>query len=205
MKLQAGLWLWRCLSVASPTSSSCSPYGSFLCCCYLCYLATRHSCVYIRSRANSNIPQAIPLIAPSSYTLHYPALTLIIQICSVLFLPTAPSPQTTITAFAHGHSYSGSSSRIARTPTSYTPISEPLVSAVSSKNSTHAGQPTATANAARIVFPFPYPRAANIAGAKSGKPKPARDRKNETAARAVGGEYNSTRDVDMTYLRRRTS
>ncbi len=41
------------------------------------------------------------------------------------------------------------------------------------------------ATAARIVSPFPKPRALYIAGAKSGKPKPATERRNETAARAT--------------------
>ena len=50
---------------------------------------------------------------------------------------------------------------------------------------TYAGQPTTTATAARIVFPTPYPSALYMAGAKSGKAKPAMDLKNETAARAA--------------------
>lgn len=41
-----------------------------------------------------------------------------------------------------------------------------------------------TANAARMVFPFPYPSALYIAGANSGKPKPASERRHDTAANA---------------------
>ena len=35
-----------------------------------------------------------------------------------------------------------------------------------------------------MVSPFPYPSALYIAGEKSGKPKPAKERRHETAARA---------------------
>lgn len=52
------------------------------------------------------------------------------------------------------------------------------------KDITHAGQPKAIANAARIVQPLPYPNLAYMAGAKSGKPKPARERRQDTAASA---------------------
>ena len=50
---------------------------------------------------------------------------------------------------------------------------------------TYAGQPIPIPQAARIVSPFPRPSALYIAGAKSGNPNPARDRKKEAAARAV--------------------
>jgi hypothetical protein len=47
-----------------------------------------------------------------------------------------------------------------------------------------AGQPTTIENPASRVEPPPYPRALYIAGAKSGKPKPAKERKHDTAANA---------------------
>lgn len=50
---------------------------------------------------------------------------------------------------------------------------------------THAGHPRPMARHARMVSPFPYPSFAYIAGANRGKPKPARERRNETAARAI--------------------
>ena len=50
---------------------------------------------------------------------------------------------------------------------------------------THAGHPTAMANAARMVSPFPYPSALYMGGAKSGKPNPVTDRRKFAAARAV--------------------
>ena len=43
----------------------------------------------------------------------------------------------------------------------------------------------ANATAARTVLPTPYPSLAYIAGAKSGKPNPAIERRKETAASAV--------------------
>ena len=43
------------------------------------------------------------------------------------------------------------------------------------------------AMAARILSPLPYPSLLYIVGANNGKPKPANERKNETAARAVIG------------------
>lgn len=49
---------------------------------------------------------------------------------------------------------------------------------------THAGQPITIATQARIVLPFPYPKLWNMLGAKRGKPKPARDRRHDTAASA---------------------
>ena len=51
-------------------------------------------------------------------------------------------------------------------------------------DTTYEGMPTAMAKAARIVSPLPYPRALYSAGAKSGNPKPARERRNATAAKA---------------------
>ena len=41
---------------------------------------------------------------------------------------------------------------------------------------------------ANTVHPFPYPSASNIAGANRGKPKPAKDRRHDTAASAVRKE-----------------
>ena len=52
-------------------------------------------------------------------------------------------------------------------------------------NSTHAGQPKPIARQASTVFPFPYPSFSYKGGANSGKPKPAIDRRNDTAARAI--------------------
>ena len=49
---------------------------------------------------------------------------------------------------------------------------------------TYAGHPTTIAKIAKTVSPFPYPRALYIAGANSGKPNPASERKHETAASA---------------------
>lgn len=49
---------------------------------------------------------------------------------------------------------------------------------------TYAGQPMTIATIARIVSPLPKPRAEYIAGANRGNPKPANDRRNETAANA---------------------
>ena len=49
---------------------------------------------------------------------------------------------------------------------------------------TYAGHPMASARAANIVSALPYPRALYMAGAKRGKPKPARLRKQDTAAMA---------------------
>lgn len=53
------------------------------------------------------------------------------------------------------------------------------------KEWTYAGTPTAMAKHARIVSPFPYPSALYIAGAKSGKQKPAIERKKARAASAA--------------------
>ena len=53
------------------------------------------------------------------------------------------------------------------------------------KKGTYAGHPSTIATHARIVLPIPYPSLLNIAGAKRGKPKPASDRKHETAASAI--------------------
>ena len=58
-------------------------------------------------------------------------------------------------------------------------------------SSTYAGIPIAAANAAKIVLPFPYPNALYIAGANNGNPKPARERKHDTAASA-----RSPRDIN---------
>ena len=52
------------------------------------------------------------------------------------------------------------------------------------KKMTYEGIPTTIAKHARIVSPLPYPSALYIAGANSGKPKPARERRNVTAASA---------------------
>ncbi len=52
------------------------------------------------------------------------------------------------------------------------------------RNGTHAGVPTPKQNAAKIVSPLPYPSASYMYGAKSGKPNPASERKQDTAARA---------------------
>ena len=49
----------------------------------------------------------------------------------------------------------------------------------------YAGMPITIAAHAKIVFPFPYPRALYIAGANSGKPKPAIERKNVVEASAI--------------------
>lgn len=62
---------------------------------------------------------------------------------------------------------------------------------------THAGHPTTIATQARMVFPFPYPSAAYIAGAKSGNPKPHIERRKATAARA---EAAWRVKVSMTYV-----
>ena len=58
-----------------------------------------------------------------------------------------------------------------------------------SAEKTYEGMPTAMAKQARMVSPFPYPSALYIAGANNGKPKPARERKNVTAARATPRRY----------------
>ena len=50
---------------------------------------------------------------------------------------------------------------------------------------TYAGQPTKIATNASKVSPHPTPRAAYIAGANSGKPKPAMERKNVVEASAI--------------------
>ena len=52
------------------------------------------------------------------------------------------------------------------------------------RGNTYAGHPMMMATTARIVSPFPNPRAWYIAGANSGKPKPHSERKKDTAARA---------------------
>jgi len=52
------------------------------------------------------------------------------------------------------------------------------------KKNTYAGHPMNTARTAKIVFPLPYPSDWNIAGAKSGKPNPAHDRRKVAAASA---------------------
>ena len=49
---------------------------------------------------------------------------------------------------------------------------------------THAGQPITNATTARRVSPPPNPSALYIAGANKGNPKPASDRRQETAASA---------------------
>ena len=49
---------------------------------------------------------------------------------------------------------------------------------------TYEGTPTAMAKHARIVSPLPYPSALYIAGANSGKPNPASERRKVAAARA---------------------
>lgn len=53
------------------------------------------------------------------------------------------------------------------------------------------------ATAARIESPLPYPSALYIAGANSGKPKPAHDRQNVTAASA---EAACKVNASMTYV-----
>lgn len=55
---------------------------------------------------------------------------------------------------------------------------------VISRMTTYAGQPMTIATAPRIESPFPYPRALYMDGANRGKPNPAQDRRNVTAARA---------------------
>ena len=50
---------------------------------------------------------------------------------------------------------------------------------------THAGQPMTMATAASTVSPLPNPSAEYIAGANSGNPQPASERKQDTAAIAV--------------------
>ena len=50
---------------------------------------------------------------------------------------------------------------------------------------TYEGHPNIIAKHARTVHPFPYPSLLNMAGANSGNPKPANDRKHETAASAI--------------------
>lgn len=49
---------------------------------------------------------------------------------------------------------------------------------------TYAGHPITIATQARIVLPLPYPKVSYMLGAKRGKPKPARDRRHDTAASA---------------------
>jgi hypothetical protein len=49
---------------------------------------------------------------------------------------------------------------------------------------TYIGQPKTIAMTARTVQPTPYPSFPNIAGAKSGKAKPAMERRNVTEAKA---------------------
>lgn len=49
---------------------------------------------------------------------------------------------------------------------------------------TYAGHPRPIETHARIVSPLPYPNRSYMMGANKGKPNPASDRKNETAARA---------------------
>ena len=63
-----------------------------------------------------------------------------------------------------------------------------------------------TAMAASIVFATPYPSASYIAGAKSGKPKPASDRKKVTAARAgntIQSIVHANDKGNMAYQKRR--
>ena len=50
--------------------------------------------------------------------------------------------------------------------------------------STYAGHPKVMATAARILFPFPYPKSLYMTGANSGNPNPARERRHDTAASA---------------------
>ena len=52
------------------------------------------------------------------------------------------------------------------------------------QNSHGAGQPNRIATPANTVFALPHPKLAYIAGANSGNPKPAKERKAETAASA---------------------
>ena len=54
------------------------------------------------------------------------------------------------------------------------------------KTYTHAGHPITIDAPANTLHPFPYPSAPNIAGANRGNPKPAKDRRHDTAASAVG-------------------
>lgn len=51
-------------------------------------------------------------------------------------------------------------------------------------SNTYAGHPMTAPTIASTVLPHPYPRASYIAGANSGKPNPAQERRNVTAARA---------------------
>ncbi len=61
-----------------------------------------------------------------------------------------------------------------------------MLNNIENEKDTHAGQPIAIANAARIVSPLSKPSFTYIAGAKpeSGKPNPASERRQETAASA---------------------
>lgn len=51
-------------------------------------------------------------------------------------------------------------------------------------NDRYAGHPITAPTIASTVLPHPYPKALYIAGAKSGKPNPAQERRQVTAARA---------------------
>lgn len=62
---------------------------------------------------------------------------------------------------------------------------------VGTNKMTHAGHPSPMERQAKIVFPRPYPSLWNIAGANSGKPKPASERRKETAARAGKGKFRT--------------
>lgn len=75
--------------------------------------------------------------------------------------------------------------RTSRRPKVYRRASQSHI-AVELNGNTYAGQPMTMATAPKMESPLPYPRALYIVGANSGKPNPAQDRRNVTAAKAEG-------------------